>query len=153
VEALGPAAGVLVYGPLPDGSLRGAKPDRLLVYLDTHLVAWLYAGRVDLLSRRACALIDAKELRISPAVILELQYLQEIDRLTVGANAIVHSLSAQLGLQVCDLPFAAVIESAIEQSWTRDPFDRIIVGQAALNDSALLTKDRTIRRHYGSAVW
>ncbi|HUI25576.1 MAG TPA: transposase, partial [Candidatus Kryptonia bacterium] len=79
-----------------------------------------------LLSKRARTLADAEELRISPAVVLELQYLQETRRLTVGARVIVHSLSAQLGLQVCDLPFPAVIESAIELSWTRDPFDRII---------------------------
>ena len=124
-----------------------------LIYLDTHVVAWLYAGRVDLLSKRARTLVDAEELRISPAVVLELQYLREIDRLTVGANAVVQSLSAQLGLHVCELPFAAVIESAIEQSWTRDPFDRIIVAQATLHDSALLTKDRTIRRHYRNAAW
>ncbi len=65
----------------------------------------------------------------------------------------VHRLSEHLGLQVCDLPFAAVIEYAIERSWTRNSFDRIIVGQATLNDSALLTKDRTIRHHYGNAVW
>src|SRR6266436_7016521 len=123
------------------------------MYLDTHVAAWLYAGRADLLSTRARALIDTEELRISPAGVFELQYLQEIGRLTVGANIIVQSLSAQLGLQVCDLPFAAVIESALEQTWTRDPFDRIIVGQATLNDSALLTKDRTIRRHYDNAVW
>ncbi len=124
-----------------------------LIYLDTHVAAWLYAGHVDLLSKRARTLIDAEELRISPAVILELQYLQEIGRLTVGANVVVQSLSAQLGLQVCDLPFAAVIESALEQGWTRDPFDRMIVGQAMLNGLALVTKDRTIRRHYGNAVW
>ena len=124
-----------------------------LIYLDTHVVAWLYAGRADLLSKRARTLIDAEELRISPAVILELQYLQEIGRLAVGAHAVVQSLAAQLGLQVCDLSFAAVIESAIEQSWTRDPFDRIIVGQATLGDSALLTKDRTIHRHYRKAAW
>ena len=47
-----------------------------LIYLDTHVAAWLYAGRADLLSKRAHTLIDAEELRISPAVILELQYLQ-----------------------------------------------------------------------------
>jgi hypothetical protein len=28
--SLGPAAGVIVYGPLPFGSLRAAKSDRLL---------------------------------------------------------------------------------------------------------------------------
>jgi PIN domain nuclease of toxin-antitoxin system len=124
-----------------------------LIYLDTHVAAWLYAGHADLLSKRVRTLIDAEELRISPAVILELQYLQEIGRMTVGANVVVQSLSAQLDLHVCDLPFAAVIESALGQSWTRDPFDRMIVGQATLNGSTLVTKDRTIRRHYGNAVW
>ena len=124
-----------------------------LIYLDTHVAAWLYAGRADLLSTRARELIDAEELRISPAVVLELQYLQEIGRMAVGAHAVVQSLTAQLGLRVCDLSFPAVIESAVEQSWTRDPFDRIIVGQAMLSDSALLTKDRSILRHFRRAVW
>ncbi|HLK10954.1 MAG TPA: hypothetical protein VKW76_06200 [Candidatus Binatia bacterium] len=42
-----------------------------LIYLDTHVVAWLYAGRVDLLSARAIQLVNDEDLRISPAVVLE----------------------------------------------------------------------------------
>ena len=124
-----------------------------LIYLDTHVVAWLYAGRVDLLTARAIELINEEELRISPAVILELEYLYEIRRISVAGNVVVQGLSAQLGLHVCDLPFPAVIESAVDQRWTRDPFDRMIVGQAALAGSAVLTKDRTIRKHYRRATW
>jgi PIN domain nuclease of toxin-antitoxin system len=124
-----------------------------LIYLDTHVVAWLYAGRLDLLTARATELINEEELRISPAVILELEYLYEIRRISVAGNVVVQGLSAQLGLQVCDLPFPAVIESAVDQRWTRDPFDRMIVGQAALAGSAVLTKDRTIRKHYRRATW
>jgi PIN domain nuclease of toxin-antitoxin system len=124
-----------------------------LIYLDTHVVAWLYAGRVDLLTPRAIQLINDEDLRISPAVILELEYLHETRRISVAGNAVVQGLSAQLGLRVCDLPFPAVIESALDQHWTRDPFDRIIVGHAALAGSAVLTKDRTIRKHYRKATW
>ncbi len=125
-----------------------------LIYLDTHVVAWLYAGHLDRLTTKAIARINGDdELRISPAVVLELEYLKEIGRLTVGGNAIVLGLSAQLGLRVCDLAFAAVIESSLDQSWTRDPFDRIIVGHAALARAPLLTKDQTIRRHYRKSVW
>lgn len=47
-----------------------------LTYFDTHVVAWLYAGRVDLFSRRAATAIEDGELLISPMVTLELQYLQ-----------------------------------------------------------------------------
>ena len=124
-----------------------------LIYLDTHVAAWLYAGRVDLLSPRATQLVNDEELRISPAVVLELEYLHETRRISVAGNTVVQGLAAQVGLQVCDLPFPAVIESALDQRWTRDPFDRIIVGHAALAASALLTKDRAIRKHYRSALW
>lgn len=124
-----------------------------LIYLDTHVAAWLYAGQADLLSPKAAKLIEAEELRISPMVILELEYLREIGRLTVGGNSVAQSLSTQLGLQVCDIAFPAVIESALDQHWTRDPFDRVIVGHAALAASSLLTKDQSIRRHYRLACW
>jgi len=124
-----------------------------LIYLDTHVVAWLYAGRVDLLSARATQLVNVEELKISPAVVLELEYLRETRRMAVGGNTVVQGLTAQLGLQVCDLPFPAIIESALGQRWTRDPFDRIIAAQAALAGSTLLTKDRTIRKHYRQATW
>jgi PIN domain nuclease of toxin-antitoxin system len=124
-----------------------------LIYLDTHVVAWLYAGRVDLLTPRAIQLINDEDLRISPAVILELEYLHETHRMAVTGNAVVQGLSSQIGLRVCDLPFPAVIESALDQRWTRDPFDRMIVGHSALAGSSLLTKDRTIRKHYRQATW
>ena len=124
-----------------------------LIYLDTHVVAWLYAGQADLLSPKAVKLIEAEELRISPMVILELEYLREIGRLNVGGNTVAQSLFTQLGLQVCDMAFTAVIESALDQRWTRDPFDRVIVGHAALAAAALLTKDQNIRHHYRLARW
>lgn len=125
-----------------------------MTYLDTHVVAWLYAGRVDLLPLRVVDVLEGEdELAISPAVVLELEYLREVGRLAVGGNAIAQSLSAQIGLGVHDLSFAVLIEAALDLDWTRDPFDRLIVGQAALTGSALLTKDRVIRRHYRHAAW
>lgn len=124
-----------------------------MIHLDTHVVAWLYAGRVDLLSARAARLIDSEDLAISPMVVLELEYLREIGRLSVAANTIVQGLVAQIGLGVCELAFPAVIESALDQTWTRDPFDRVIVGQASLAASPLVTKDEIVRRHYRRARW
>lgn len=124
-----------------------------LTYLDTHVAAWLYAGRIDLLSRRAANAIEEGELLISPMVVLELQYLRETGRLAVNADTIVRALQAQIGLRVCDLVFPTVVDSALEQSWTRDPFDRIIVGHAAAAGRSLISKDRGIRRHYRHTVW
>jgi PIN domain nuclease of toxin-antitoxin system len=124
-----------------------------LTYLDTHVVAWLYAGRLELLGQRARRVLEQHELLISPMVLVELEYLREIKRLTVGANCIVRALRAQIGLNVCTLPFPSVVESAIEQQWTRDPFDRLIVGQAAVAGCPLVTKDAIIRRHYRHVIW
>lgn len=124
-----------------------------MIYLDTHVVAWLFAGRVDLLPRPVVELIDRDELLISPIVALELQYLFEIARTTEPAKVVVEALTRELGLKSCDLPFTEVIVEALNQSWTRDPFDRIIVSHAQLRGTSLLTKDQTIREHFTHALW
>ena len=101
-----------------------------VAYLDTHVVAWLFAGEPGLLSERARTIIRESDLLISPVVRLELQYLYEIGRTRAAARVVVRDLSRSIGLGVCDQRFDRVIEAAEAQDWTRDPFDRIIVAQA-----------------------
>lgn len=124
-----------------------------VAYLDTHVVAWLFAGEPGLLSERARTIIRESDLLISPVVRLELQYLYEIGRTRAGARVVVRDLSRSIGLGVCDQRFDRVIEAAEAQGWTRDPFDRIIVAQAGLAAATLVTKDQTIRDRYALAAW
>ena len=125
-----------------------------MIYLDTHVVVWLYAGDLTLFPKKAAEAIDSNDLLISPAVLLELQFLREIDRIKTKPSKIRDYLEAQIGLRVCDLPFISVISHSLTQSWTRDPFDRINVSQAkARGELPILTKDRTIRSHYSKAIW
>jgi PIN domain nuclease of toxin-antitoxin system len=56
-------------------------------------------------------------------------------------------------VRICDLPFPDVIRRAVTLSWTRDPFDRFIVAQAAVRDARLVTKDRTLRKRYRASLW
>ena len=49
---------------------------RRLIHLDTHVVCWLYAGRLELLSPAARGAIERATLAVSPMVGLELQYLK-----------------------------------------------------------------------------
>lgn len=84
---------------------------------------------------------------------LELQYLYEIERITAQASEIVFDLSDQIGLKMCDKSFHSIVNAAMGLSWTRDPFDRIIVANAALNHNPLVTKDQNILEHYQNAVW
>lgn len=124
-----------------------------MIYLDTHLVVWLYAGLSERFSERARQLINQDDLYISPVVRLELQYLYEIQRVTDDAHTIVVDLINRIGLLVCDKPFDNVVTSAMKFSWTRDPFDRLIVAHAALNDNILLSKDQHILANYAHSRW
>ncbi len=124
-----------------------------MIYLDTHVVMWLYAGQVEKLSEQAKSLINENYVYISAIVRLELQYLYEIQRVTDEANKILFDLSDRIGLKICDKSFNTIVSGALELSWTRDPFDRIIVANAALNSSILVTKDQNILENYENARW
>ena len=123
-----------------------------MIYLDTHIVVWLYAGEVDKLSRRAKALLNENDILISPIVRLELQYLAEINRITVHAPEILKDLSSTIGLKICDQDFDAVITRAMDMNWTRDPFDRIIAAHASAKNSFLVTRNQIILKNYSKAL-
>jgi PIN domain nuclease of toxin-antitoxin system len=124
-----------------------------LIYLDTHVVVWLYAGEIKKLSKQAKKLINSYEVFISPIVVMELQYLFESLRITVGAKEIVSDLSERIGLKMCDISFNTIVGRALDFSWTRDPFDRIIVANAAVKHNILVTKDQNILDNYEKAFW
>ena len=51
------------------------------MYLDTHVVVWLYQKDVKRISAVARKLIETEDLLISPAVLLEMEYLFEIGKI------------------------------------------------------------------------
>jgi len=124
-----------------------------VIHLDTHVVVWLYAGELRRFSPAARRRLGNEELRISPMVALELQYLHEVGRISEGADIVLSDLARKLGLTQLEGDFSSVAAAALGMSWTRDPFDRLIVAHAALAGAALLTKDRSIRKHYRHAIW
>jgi len=124
-----------------------------LVYLDTHVVVFLYAGLIDKIGKKARIAIEKSGVKISPIVALELQYLYETGRTNVPAEPVIKELAEAIGLTVCDMNFIDVCLKALEVSWTRDPFDRLIVANAMIAEAPLITKDRSIRRRYSRALW
>jgi PIN domain nuclease of toxin-antitoxin system len=59
-----------------------------------------------------------------------------------------------IGLKVSDHPFPAVARAALFETWTRDPFDRMIVAQARADGySGLVTSDEKIRENYSKTIW
>lgn len=125
-----------------------------MIYLDTHVAAWLYAdGDARMSPAAITSLRESDDIRISPMVRLELQYLFEVGRVTAPAAKVVDELRTTLGLTVCDASFAAVAHLAEDLTWTRDPFDRLIVAHAALHEAPLVTKDGALHPRYSGCVW
>lgn len=126
----------------------------MALYLDTHVLVWLYQDGATRLTSRGAEAIDAADaVLVSPIVELELAYLQEIGRITSAPGTIMDALRRDLELDACRLPFASIVGAAVGQTWTRDPFDRLIVAQAAHGRSPLLTADRNLLQHYEHAFW
>jgi PIN domain nuclease of toxin-antitoxin system len=84
---------------------------------------------------------------------LELNFLHEIGRITVKGPDIVRHLDAHIGLTLSRVDFYRIIEETEQQSWTRDPFARLIVANASLFQAPLITKDEHMRQHYPLSIW
>lgn len=124
-----------------------------LTYLDTHVAVWLYAGQIERFGPKVRKRLENGVLRVSPMVLLELQYLYEIGRIN-KPNADVHDyLAKTLGLSLGDVSFSDIAIAASELSWTRDPFDRLITAEAQCTSSELITADQTIKANYPMTLW
>ena len=126
----------------------------MIAYLDTHVLFWLCENRLNRISGAALDALNQYDLLISPMVAIELAFLHEIGRSKRVSQDILRQLREQVGLRVCDHSFADVAEAATFESWTRDPFDRMIVAQAKANGYApLISADVDIRANYPKAIW
>ena len=126
----------------------------MIAYLDTNAVIRIAQGTRRGIGHEASRLIRRGGLLISPMVQLELELLYEIKRVKLPARDIQRKLEQEVGVRLCDLPFADVAAAALDEKWTRDPFDRMIVAQAKANGFApLISADEIIAEHYPRTVW
>ena len=123
-----------------------------MIFLDTHVVVWLYA-EADRIPAPVRQQLDDAELVISPMVRVELSLLAEIGRLRLPAGALLSALRRDLDLSVEESGWLRGAEIAEHLSWTRDPFDRLIVAHAIAFGAPLCTRDRKLRSHYPAAFW
>ncbi len=123
-----------------------------MIYLDTQSVLWLYQGDIEKFSPQVRDMLASEELVISPMVTLELNYLFEIGKISKQPKSVLLELHEEFGLNVDKIDFAAALEVAEEERWTRDPFDRIIAAHAKKNNAVLITSDRHIRANYKLAM-
>jgi len=129
------------------------RSNEAVIYLDTHIVVWLYAGLTDKFTDIAKNAIDGCDVLISQFIRLELQYLFEITRIKVKPETIVKDLSRAINLKVTNYPLDRIIEEALKIDWTRDVFDRLLVAEAVARGSGFITADKTLLSNLGLAIW
>jgi PIN domain nuclease of toxin-antitoxin system len=121
--------------------------------LDTHAAVFLWEGRTEVFGLRSIALLERAELLVSSLVRLELTLLREVGKVTVAPEMLLGGLVAEFGVTLSREPLEALVPHAAPLSWTRDPFDRLLVAASLLHDAPLITRDRRIQENYPRAVW
>lgn len=122
-------------------------------FLDTHAAVFLNDRRFDLFGAAGRRLLETSQLSLSPMVMLELDLLHQIGRISIPPRDIVQGLVADYQVQIASDRMAEVVEVALDLRWTRDPFDRLIVAHATLLHAPLLTRDRILAENYPRVVW
>jgi PIN domain nuclease of toxin-antitoxin system len=116
-----------------------------VILLDTNALIWLDQNHPR--TRR----LLRETLYISPASLLELQFLEETGRIRFrGGGA--ESFASDESWTLDDPPAAAWFQQALHLAWTRDPFDRLIVAHAQLRRWRLATADRRLIAQLGAAA-
>ena len=114
--------------------------------LDTHFLLWIIVGAARLaefpwLDRYA-------PWGVSPLSFLEVKYLGEVGRLDVKIEEFTTAVMHDPRFLVDEVPLLSLIQQALPLSWTRDPFDRLLVAHSAARRTPLCTVDADIRRHH-----
>ena len=125
----------------------------LRAFLDTHAALLLWEGRLQSFGKDSRHVLDRATLLLSPMVRLELAFLRETGKVDPQPSRVLAGLSEDLGVFEIDTPLHEIVACAEALSWTRDPFDRLIVATALLHEAPLVTRDQRITEHSPAAVW
>jgi len=122
------------------------------LHLDTHIAIWLFSGEWSSRLKIKARKLEKYLLQVSPIVEMEMQFLYEIKRINYSGTRILRELIDTIGLTISPAPFCDIIRQSHLESWTRDPFDRIIVANAKLDGARLLSADRRILVNFPKAI-
>jgi PIN domain nuclease of toxin-antitoxin system len=127
-----------------DGNGRPVPRAQVVILLDTNALIWLEQGH----PRARPLTKDRRRLYLSPASLLELQFLQETGRVRIDA-ASVSTIAQDDRWLLDDPPAASWFLRAADLVWTRDPFDRLIAAHAMLRRWRLATGDAELASQLG----
>lgn len=119
-----------------------------MILLDTNAVIYLLAGHA-----RSRALVRyAGRLAVSPVSVLELCLLTEVGRLRFMGGTPADTVRTDPRWTLDDPPLDAVVARAEGLSWTRDPFDRLVVAHGLARGWRIATSDLSMLKNLPAAA-
>jgi len=126
------------------------------VLLDTHAVIW-WVDQDSLLSITSHAAIadPENELLVSAATVWEIAIKLGMEKLSLSMPYRQWMNQALAGLQASLLPITvAYAERQLElPSHHRDPFDRLLIAQALVEEVAVVSADATFEQYGVTRIW
>ncbi|MBI4412305.1 MAG: PIN domain-containing protein [Deltaproteobacteria bacterium] len=120
------------------------------VLIDTHVLIWVLTKSGKL---KGLPWIDRfSVLTVSPISLLEIRLLREIRRLSVDFTEILANLKQDERFCIDNASLDELCATAYDLSWTRDPFDRLLVAHSIVSDLPFGTEDVKIREHYSNVL-
>ncbi len=116
-----------------------------MILLDTNAVIWLLTSH----PRAAPLLVGRQPLALSPISMLEMQFLEEVGRISLAPGTTVAALADDPRWRPDNPSARARCEAALPIGWTRDPFDRLLVAHAQYRGWPLATGDRRLLAQLG----
>ena len=112
-----------------------------MILLDTNAVIWIDGNH----TRVRALLRQRGPFAVSPATLLELQFLEELGRIRLHTG--IAGIVEDSRWQIDDPPAIEWFTAAAQQSWTHDPFDRLIAAHAILRRWRLASSDTSVLEH------
>jgi PIN domain nuclease of toxin-antitoxin system len=123
--------------------------------LDTQAILWWRAGR-PALGRRARAVLLAPDapLWLSVCSIWEICIKRALGKLELGLPTVEFVTSTLgAGIKLLDIRPPQLYRLESMPFHHRDPFDRMLVAQALVEDLSLVARDKTLARYGVDVVW
>ncbi len=124
--------------------------------LDTHVFLWLAEAPEKLTERALGACKDRRNpLFFSVASAWEIQVKTQLGKLTLDdpLSKLVRVQQAVNGLRVLGVELLHVLELESLPAYHKDPFDRLLVAQARVENLHLVTADSAVQRYPANLVW
>ena len=134
----------------------GRQPAQVRILLDTHTFLW-WNEASPRLSKKALVLltdpVNTLLLSVVSAWELVLKTQTGKMRLTESPSVYVPTRMAYYAMQALPVTLAHVLECESLPLHHRDPFDRLLIAQATIEDVPIVTADPEFRRYPIKVLW